>query len=52
MGERENDRTLHANVAIKALDEMLFYVHRDEVFDEQVLEAFDTAKDIYKWVHN
>lgn len=51
-GERENDRTLHANVAIKALDEMLFYVHRDEVFDEQVLEAFDTAKDIYKWVHN
>jgi hypothetical protein len=31
---------------------MLFYVHRDEVFDEQVLEAFDTAKDIYKWVRD
>jgi hypothetical protein len=44
--------TLTESVAIKALDEMLFYVHRDEVFDEQVLEAFDTAKDIHKWVRD
>ena len=55
-GEREYQTgrvaTLTESVAIKALDEMLLYVHRDEVFDEQVLEAFDTAKDIYKWVRD
>ena len=50
--DKPSERLLPEKVAMQALDEMLFYVHRDEVFDEQVLEAFDTAKDIYKWVRD
>lgn len=49
--DRADSRILPESVAMRALDDVLFYTHKDEVFREDVLEAFDTVKDIYAWVN-
>lgn len=38
--------------ALKLLDEVLFFHHRDEVFYEKVLAPSDTSRDVWGWVFN
>lgn len=51
-GNGSDCRILPESVAMRALDDVLFYTHKDEVFRQEILEAFDTAKDIYAWVRD
>ena len=45
-----NDRMVTVRKMDKALDEVLFYKHRDEVFKKKTLPYGDTTRDTYGWV--
>ena len=45
-----NTRQTSEKSALKMLDEVLFYKHKDEVFYEKPLAGNDTSRDIWEWV--